>query len=119
MPELKQRSKTLLQLCDEASFYAKKVPYSFDAKAQQTISESKPVLEALKEKLGALNNFTAPEIEAACKAIAEQMAGGKLGKVAMPLRAALTGTTVSPSIFHAAEILGREETLIRLSSSFI
>ena len=46
--------------------------------------------------------------------VAAQVRDNKLGKVAMPLRAALTGTTVSPSIFHAAEILGREETLARL-----
>ncbi|HTK85329.1 MAG TPA: glutamate--tRNA ligase, partial [Patescibacteria group bacterium] len=76
--------------------------------------ENKAVLEALAEKLRGLNSFTHVEIEAACKQIAEEKAGGKLGKVAMPLRAALTGTTVSPSIFHAAEILGRDETLARL-----
>jgi glutamyl-tRNA synthetase len=114
MPELKQRSKNLLQLADEAAFYAKKVPYAFDAKAQQILAESKPVLELLKEKLGALETFTAAEIEAACKQVAETQ-GGKLGKVAMPLRAALTGTTVSPSIFHAAEILGAQETAARLA----
>lgn len=114
MDELKKRAKTLLQLADEGAFYAKKIPYSFDEKAQQTLKESGDILKTLHVKLSALNAFTAADIEGACKAIADEQAGGKLGKVAMPLRAALTGTTVSPSIFHAAEILGRDETLKRI-----
>ncbi|MBU0859528.1 MAG: hypothetical protein KJ667_06300, partial [Alphaproteobacteria bacterium] len=56
-----------------------------------------------------------PAVEAECKKVAEELAGGKLGKVAMPLRAALTGTTVSPSIFHASEILGKDEVVARLA----
>jgi glutamyl-tRNA synthetase len=115
MDELKKRAKTLLQLADEGAFYCKKIPYEFDVKAQDNIKgDNISVLTALAEKLRGLNAFTHAEIEAACKQIAEERAGGKLGKVAMPLRAALTGTTVSPSIFHAAEILGRDETLARL-----
>lgn len=111
MDELKKRAKTLLQLADEGAFYAKKIPYTFDDKAQQTLKDAGDLLPALRSKLSALASFTAADIEAACKEIAPD---GKLGKVAMPLRAALTGTTVSPSIFHAAEILGRDETLARL-----
>ncbi len=115
MDELKKRAKTLLQLADEAAFYCKKIPYEFDVKAQDNIKgDNAAMLTALAEKLRGLNAFTHAEIETVCKQIAEQMVGGKLGKVAMPLRAALTGTTVSPSIFHAAEILGRDETLARL-----
>ncbi|MBI4031445.1 MAG: glutamate--tRNA ligase [Proteobacteria bacterium] len=117
MDELKKRAKTLLQLTDEGAFYAKKIPYSFDEKARQTLNESGEILKILYSSLSALNFFTAAEIEATCKKIAEDHAGGKLGKVAMPLRAALTGTAVSPSIFHAAEIFGREETLARLKFS--
>ncbi|HEY8191911.1 MAG TPA: glutamate--tRNA ligase [Alphaproteobacteria bacterium] len=112
MDELKKRAKTLLQLADESAFYAKKIPYAFDEKAKQTLKDAGDLLPALHAKLSALAAFTAADIEAACKEIAPD---GKLGKVAMPLRAALTGTTVSPSIFHAAEILGKDETLTRLS----
>lgn len=111
MDELKKRAKTLLQLTDEGAFYAKKIPYAFDEKAQQTLKEGAEILKTLHASLSALDSFTAAEIEAACKAIAPD---GKLGKVAMPLRAALTGTTVSPSIFHAAEILGQNETMKRI-----
>ena len=111
MDELKKRAKTLLQLTDEGAFYAKKIPHDFDEKARQTLKEGSEILAALQEKFRQLSPFDAASIEHVCKDAAPD---GKLGKVAMPLRAALTGTTVSPSIFHAAEILGREETLARI-----
>ena len=113
MEELKSRAKTLLQIADEGSFYVKTIPYSFDEKARTNLDSA--ALLVLKEKLNLLADFTAANIEAACKDVAATLTEGKLGKVAMPLRAALTGTTVSPSIFHAAEILGKEETVKRLS----
>ncbi|MCB9991440.1 MAG: glutamate--tRNA ligase [Rhodospirillales bacterium] len=116
MTELKDRAKTLLQLTDEGAFYAKETPYDFDEKAQATLADdAKPVLETLLTQLTALNSFTADDVQQVCKDVAGNLRDGKLGKVAMPLRAALTGTTVSPSIFHAAEILGQEETTARLA----
>lgn len=112
MDELKKRAKTLLQIADEGAFYARTVPYAFDEKARQALApEAKALLAALKDKLENLDPFTASTVELTCKELAP---GGKLGAIAMPLRAALTGTTVSPSIFHAAEILGRETVLQRL-----
>jgi glutamyl-tRNA synthetase len=113
MAELKSRAKTLLQIADEGSFYARSIPYAFDDKAKANLDQA--ILGTLKEKLESLSDFSATTIEAACKDIAVEKADGKLGKVAMPLRAALTGTTVSPSIFHAAEILGQKETIARLN----
>ena len=112
MPELKGRAKTLLQIADEGAFYAKKIPYVFDDKAKAVLD--KDILSALHERLAHLKPFNAGAIEHLCREIADAQCGGKLGKVAMPLRAALTGITVSPSIFHAAEILGQEETLARV-----
>lgn len=112
--ELKARSKTLLQFVDESAFYARTIPYPFDEKAQALLKESKDVLSVLEESLTALKTFTSETIQVACKAIADSKAEGKLGKVAMPLRAAITGTTVSPSIFEACAILGQEETCARI-----
>src|SRR5690606_12210828 len=83
-------------------------------KADKTLTGAGEVLIALRARLSDLKPFESAAIELACREIGDDLAGGKLGKVAMPLRAALTGTTVSPSIFHAAEILGQEETLARL-----
>jgi len=116
MDELKQRAKTLLQLADESAFYARTIPYEFDEKAQTMLGQdTAKTLQDLQQRFSALDEFSAEAIEQACRDSADAHAGGKLGKVAMPLRAALTGTTVSPSIFHAAAILGREETLARLA----
>lgn len=113
--ELKSRVKTLIQLVDESVFFAKTLPFSYDEKAAALLgAEAKPVLQALHNGLAAAPDFTADAVQTVCKEVASQFADGKLGKVAMPLRAALTGTTVSPSIFHAAEILGKEETCARI-----
>ncbi|QQG35348.1 MAG: glutamate--tRNA ligase [Micavibrio aeruginosavorus] len=113
MDELKNRAKTLLQMADEGAFYCKSVPLDFDEKAKANLDPA--VLKALAEKFNQLESFTPESIELTCKEIANDLQGGKLGKVAMPLRAALTGTTVSPSVFHAAVILGKDEVLRRLS----
>jgi glutamyl-tRNA synthetase len=114
MPELKDRAKTLLQIADEGAFYCRRIPYDFDQKATVTINDSVDVLKKLHDLFSGYDILAAAAVEAECKKIAEELAGGKLGKVAMPLRAALTGTTVSPSVFHAAEILGKDEVVARL-----
>ncbi len=112
--ELKSRAKTLLQFVDDSAFYAKSVPLSFDEKAQNTINSAKEILSELLAKLETLEDFTSENVQEVCKAVANDKMNGKLGKVAMPLRASLTGTTVSPSIFHVAEILGSAETCARI-----
>jgi glutamyl-tRNA synthetase len=118
MSELKERSKNLLQLTDEAAFYCKKIPYEFDEKAQALIIDSKDnILPELCHKLSTLENFKADDIQDICKEIAQEHCEGKLGKVAMPFRACLTGTTTSPSIFHAAEILGKKESIDRINAA--
>lgn len=86
-------------------------PQAFTEDARKNLDAA--VLAEVREVLTGLADFTAAGIESALKTYATNK-GLKLGKVAMPLRAALTGTTTSPSVFHVAEILGREETLRRL-----
>lgn len=118
MDELKSRAKNTNQLADEAAFYIKSVPYDFDEKATDMLqNDALEVLETISKAIEAEQTLTNDNVQAICKGVADQLRDGKLGKVAMPLRAALTGTTVSPSIFHAAEILGKEEVLKRLDYS--
>ncbi|MFK7839645.1 MAG: glutamate--tRNA ligase [Bdellovibrionales bacterium] len=117
MDELKLRAKTLLQLSDESVFYAKSCPFDFDEKASNLLNaEANEILQALHNTLE-ISDWTEEAIQGVCKDVAENLRNGKLGKVAMPLRAALTGTTISPSIFKAAEILGRDETRTRIQSA--
>ncbi|MCB9978423.1 MAG: glutamate--tRNA ligase [Rhodospirillales bacterium] len=119
MADLKQRAKTLVALADEAHFYVAPRPLPFEDKARQTVSDpaAQHILTILAARLETLEPWTEQAIEALCHDIANQQAGGKLGKVAMPLRAALTGRSASPPIFKAAEILGRREVLARLKDA--
>ncbi len=114
--ELKSRAKTLVQFANESAFYAKTIPLDFDEKATNTLEGANQILESLLKALEETQEFTSEHIQSVCKRIADELSDGKLGKVAMPLRAALTGTTVSPSIFHAAEILGKAETCARIQA---
>lgn len=115
--ELKSRAKTLLQFVDESVFYAKSVPLSFDEKAKNTLNGADLILGELLSTFESVDVLTSDIVQQACKDIAKGHTDGKMGKVAMPLRAALTGTTVSPSIFHAAEILGKDETCARIRAA--
>jgi glutamyl-tRNA synthetase len=116
--ELKSRATTLLQFVDESVFYAKSVPFAYDDKAAELLgSEAAPVLKALLEGVEALPHLDDDSIKSLCKDVANDHADGKMGKVGMPLRAAITGTTVSPSIFEACAILGKEETCARLKAA--
>jgi glutamyl-tRNA synthetase len=67
----------------------------------------------MAETLRGLNEWSVPAIDAAMRALAETK-GLKLGKLAQPLRAALTGRTVSPGIFEVMVLIGREESMARL-----
>jgi glutamyl-tRNA synthetase len=116
MDELKTRAKTLVGLAEDARIYWMVGDIVLDEKAAAQLDDAgKAILKKIAEGLRQLNDFTATGIENLCKAIAESE-GVKLGKVMMPLRAALTGSTSSPSLFHAIEILGRDEVLMRLKS---
>ena len=115
MPGLKERAKTLVELADNAYFIVADRPLVLDEKAAAILDgDAKGVLKALQPMLGALPEWTAETTEAAVRAYAEQ-AGLKLGKVAQPLRAALTGRSTSPGVFDVLAVLGREESLGRIN----
>jgi glutamyl-tRNA synthetase len=85
-----------------------------DLKAQQVLAgDGRQANGKSLEVLAAVGEWTAPRLETALKSYAETQ-GIKLGQLAQPLRAALTGTTVSPGIFDVLEVLGREESLARI-----
>jgi glutamyl-tRNA synthetase len=114
MPMLKSRAKTLLELAISARFLLERS--APDEKATALIAGSQPVLRALATALEKLPDFTAEAIEAAARDLAEAQEI-KLGAIAQPLRAALSGSTVSPPIFEVAALLGRQETLARLEAA--
>ncbi len=115
LPGLKERAKTLVELIESASFIFDQRPISFDEKAQQLLDENaRQLLAEILPVLQNVGDWTLANIEAAVREFAEQTER-KLGKVAQPLRAALTGRTTSPGIFDVLSVLGREESLARIS----
>jgi len=114
LPELQPRAKTILELIDLAQFIYAVRPLAIDAAAaDQLTADARANIGAFTEVLRGLNEWTVAAIDAAARAFAEAK-GLKLGKVAQPLRAALTGRTVSPGIFEVMVLIGRDETLARL-----
>jgi glutamyl-tRNA synthetase len=115
LPGLKERAKTLVELKISAAYLFAKRPLRLDDKAMALLNdEGLAALKGAAEVLANASDWSAPILEAAVKAYAEAT-GLKLGKVAQPLRAALTGTTTSPGIFNVLEVLGREESLARIA----
>jgi glutamyl-tRNA synthetase len=116
MAVIKVRAKTMHEVVDGARFLFAAVPLAMDEKAVQLIADAPAgVLAAATDALRALSDWSAESVEAAVRATAET-AGLGLGKVAQPLRAALTGQAVSPGIFDVLALLGREESLARLDA---
>jgi len=114
MNGLKQRARTLVELADSAMIYVRMRPLALDHKAQAVLTpEARSTLSYSVDILTKLTEWSAPALEQTDRTIAEQR-GLKLGQVAQPKRAALTGSTTSPPIYEVMEVLGREETLARL-----
>jgi len=117
MPGLKPRAKTLEELADNALFYVRSRPLPFTEKALDLLTpEARRRLDDLARRLAAIEDWTQTAIEEEVRRFAEEQSV-KLGQVAQPLRAALTGTTVSPGIFEVMEVLGREESLARIADA--
>ena len=113
MPGLKERAKTLVELLDGTRFLYAARPLAMDAKAQEILDKGREHLPHLIARLETVTEWSAGAAEAAVRAYAEET-GAKLGQVAQPLRAALTGRGTSPGIFDVLEVLGRDESLSRL-----
>jgi glutamyl-tRNA synthetase len=115
MPELKARAHTLNELAEGARFLFAKRPLEVDQAASALLTaDARELLHGIHGKLAALAEWDAGSLEAAIREVAEA-SGAKLGKLAQPLRAALTGRTTSPGIFDVLALLGREESLDRIA----
>jgi glutamyl-tRNA synthetase len=118
LPELKDRAKTLLQLAEEAHFLVKTMPLDYDEKALAQLDEKGlKVVQAILSALSNLAEFNAQHIDETLRHLAQTDFDGKLGKVMMPFRAALTGRMVSPTLPLSAEILGKDEVMARLKAA--
>ena len=119
MSSLKERAKTLIELIDGAQFIFAERPLELDPKAAAVLSpETRALIGRLRLALEGVEPWSAATTEAAMRTFAESN-GLKLGAIAQPLRAALTGRTTSPGIFEVLDVLGRQESLARLSDQAI
>ncbi|MEK9671596.1 MAG: glutamate--tRNA ligase [Rhodospirillaceae bacterium] len=117
MPGLKERSKTINELLENALFYATERPVPIDEKAVQQLSpDGKQLLTAARDKLARTDDWSDEGLMASAKQVSEET-GAKLGAVAAPIRSALTGGTQSPSVFEILHVLGREESLGRIDDA--
>lgn len=116
IPCLNERAKTLVEMAEKSAFFFKK-DVEFDEKARSKFltEDARPLLEKVIAGFSTLDDFSAENIESLFKKIVEEE-GMKLGKLAQPVRVALTGTTVSPGIYDVILLLGKEETLKRLQN---
>jgi glutamyl-tRNA synthetase len=113
---VRERAKTLVELVEAARFYVSDAVEMTPKAAAQLRPEIAPVLDALAERLARLGTWDAASVEAAFHdTIAEH--GVALGKLAQPVRAAVTGSTASPGIYDVLDVLGRERTLARLQAA--
>jgi glutamyl-tRNA synthetase len=115
MPSLKERAKTLLELIASSFFIFADRPLEIDPKAAALLTaEARELIGRLRQALETVSPWSAETTESAMRSFAEQN-DLKLGAIAQPLRAALTGRTTSPGIFEVLAVLGRHECLARLA----
>ncbi|MTI16655.1 glutamate--tRNA ligase [Rhodobacteraceae bacterium RKSG542] len=115
LPGLKERAKTLVELQESARYLWAQRPLDLDEKATKLLDDaSKAMLGRLLPNFEALEEWTAESTDAAVRTFAEAEEL-KLGKVAQPLRAALTGRGTSPGIFDVLEVLGKAESIARIA----
>lgn len=115
MSGLKQRARTLAELAENSTFYVRRprFPLASEKAARLLVGEAGQMVHEAAGRLERLDEWRAGLLEDEVRSIADERGLG-LGKVAQPLRAAITGSHVSPGIFEVMEVLGREETLTRL-----
>lgn len=113
---LRERAKSLVELVDMAHYFlTEAVDIDDKAGRKHLVPEARNLLQEVSVKLGNLADFNEAGIEQVFgDVIAER--GIKLGKVAQPVRVALTGSTVSPGIYEVIDVLGRDVTLARLAA---
>ena len=114
---LQPRSKTLEEMASQALFYfGETVEYEEKAAKKFLKPAAAEPVQCLIEELDRMERFEEKDLEDAFKAVMEKT-GLKLGKIAQPVRVALTGRTASPGIFEIVELIGKERVMVRLKKA--
>ena len=119
MESLKDRAKNILELAENAVFYAAKRPIKITPKAAKNLDQNGlDMLAKIRTELAKIEIWEQDSIDQIARDVAEKEEVG-LGKIAQPLRSALSGSHASPCIFEVMEVLGKEEALARLDDVFL
>ncbi|MBT7954617.1 MAG: glutamate--tRNA ligase [Rhodospirillaceae bacterium] len=119
MESLKDRAKNILELAENAVFYAAKRPIKITPKAAKNLDQNGlDMLAKIRTELAKIEIWEQDSIDQIARDVAEKEEVG-LGKIAQPLRSALSGSHASPGIFEVMEVLGKEEALARLDDVFL
>jgi glutamyl-tRNA synthetase len=112
----RERARTMKEMAQNSRyFFAADIELDAKAATKFLTATEAPALEEVRKQLGALTDWSAPSIHASLNGLAAQLGVG-LGKIAQPLRVAVTGSSVSPPIDSTLALLGRERTLARLDA---
>lgn len=116
-PGLKERAKTIAELIDKSLFYAYNRPIKIDNNAQDIITEeARQILRSVRDGIATMNEWTEKSLEIWVREFSKRNEI-KIGKIALPIRVALTGATSSPSVFEVMAVLGKEESLGRIDDT--
>ena len=119
IPSLKERAKTLVELLESAGFIWATRPIKMEEEALKKLdSNARKILNDLLIKLEAVSSWNVEILEEGVKSFAEKNEL-KLGNIAQPLRAALTGRITSPGIYDVLVILGKEESIARIKDQIL
>jgi glutamyl-tRNA synthetase len=114
---LKPRSKTLVEMAENARFYfVEDMTYDPGAAKKFLKPDVIDLMKDIRDRIGGLMSFTQSDLEKVFLDFIEEK-GIKLGRIAQPLRIALTGTSVSPGLFEVMEVLGKEKILRRIDKA--
>ena len=112
-----ERAKTLKEMAEKSRyFYEKNVTFNSDAVSKHLTADAKPALLAIVEGLQNLSSWTKEAIHQVVQEVSEKL-DVKMGKIAQPMRVAVTGDVVSPPIDVTLELMGRERVLARLKAA--
>ena len=114
---LRERSKSLREMAEMAVyFYTDEVRVEEKAAAKHLTRESRPYLQQARQLMADLSGWNTESLDGVVKGVAEKNGIG-MGKVAQPLRVAVTGGTISPGIGETLELIGQTKTLARLDAA--
>jgi glutamyl-tRNA synthetase len=115
---LRERSRNLIEMARQARFLVlDEIPYEEKAARKHLRAEIEPALQDLHDRLAGLDAWTTATVEEAFEAVRARHGDLPMGRLAQPVRVAITGTAVSPGIFETLALLGQRRSVGRIAEA--